>query len=104
MATPEQIAQLRRYVDEPTQTTYTDVVLSSRIDAAPSIENLASTIWLEKAAAYGRLVDMQEGSSRRSLSQLQDQALTMFARFAGGADATAGSSGKHATTRPIERP
>jgi methyl coenzyme M reductase alpha subunit len=102
VATPDQVAQLRRYVDEPTEDTYTDVVLSSRIDTATSVEALASIIWLEKAAAYARLVDMQEGSSRRSLSQLQAAAMRMSTQFAGGSD-TVVSSGSRTTTRAIER-
>jgi hypothetical protein len=101
VATPDQVAQLRRYVDEPTEDTYTDVVLSSRIDTATSVEALASIIWLEKAAAYARLVDMQEGS-RRSLSQLQAAAMRMSTQFAGGSD-TVVSSGSRTTTRAIER-
>lgn len=102
MATAGEIAQLRRYVDEPTQTTYTDAQLSARIDAGTSVESVASQIWLEKAAAYGRLVDMQEGSSRRSLSQLQQQALVLSTTLGGGSSTSAGS--RRTTTRPIERP
>lgn len=101
MATSEEIAQLRRYVDEPTTTTYTDADLSARIDFEQSVTAAASTIWLEKAAGYGKLVDMQEGSSRRSLSQLADRALTMATRFGGASSVSAG--GRKATTRAIER-
>lgn len=104
VATQDQIVQLRRYVDEATEATYTDVDLAARIDAGSSIENVASVIWLEKAAAYGRLVDMQEGASRRSLSQLQSAALRMSTTFSGGSDVTpGGTSERRTTTRAIER-
>lgn len=102
VATSDQIVQLRRYIDEPTETTYTNVDLAARIDAGSSLENVASIIWLEKAAAYGRLVDMQEGSSRRSLSQLQSAALTMSTQFSGGSDSVSGTV-RRAGTRAIER-
>jgi hypothetical protein len=93
VATQEQIVQ----------TTYTDVDLEARIDAGTSLENVASVIWLEKAAAYGRLVDMQEGASRRSLSQLQAAALRMSTQFSGGGDSVVATAGRRSTTRPIER-
>ena len=104
MATAEQIAQLRAYINEPDNVApWTDTYLSGRIDSASSLESLAGTIWREKAGGYAELVDVQEGSSRRALGSLYDQALKMASHFdgqsGGGADAR-----RPARTRQIERP
>lgn len=103
MATPEAIAELRRLIDEATQATYTDLVLSARIDAASgNLNTVAGAVWTEKAATYSGLIDIQEGNSNRKLSQLQGQALKMAASF--GADTSGASSAKRpARTRRIER-
>lgn len=37
--------------------------------------------WIEKAANYSRLVDVNEGNAARSLSDLHRQALRMITRF-----------------------
>jgi len=104
MATAEDIATLRRYVNEPTQTPYTDAALGLRIDAASSLSFLAREIWLEKAASYAGLVDMQEGSSRRSLSQLRENALSMAASFGeGGTLLPTADAGRRTVLRDIER-
>lgn len=98
------IDDLRRYVNEPTETTYTTPVLNERIAAASNLFTLASEIWAEKAAALAGLVDMQEGSSRRSLSQLQSQALKMAAYYeARGQETSPTSATRPSRTRPIER-
>lgn len=102
MASAEEIAALRLLIGEPTEDMYTDASLSDRLDAAASPEALAATIWLEKSARYARLVDMQEGTSRRSLSQLQEQALAMATRFQEEAGGSAGGS-RRTTTRAIVR-
>ena len=102
MATPEEIAALRLTIGEPTEDTYTDAQLSDRIDTADNVTLLAATIWREKAAAYARLVDMQEGTSRRTLSQLQDQALKMATSLTEEAGGSTGGS-RRTTTRAIER-
>ncbi len=99
MATPEQVTELRRLINEPDNVEpWTDAVLGARIDAATgSLTTLAATIWSEKAAQYAGLVDVKEGSSDRKLSQLHRQALDMAASFAPG-DGARGTR-----TRRIER-
>lgn len=102
MATAQQIADLRALIDEPDASSYTDQVLSDRIDASNGdLYPLASVIWREKAARYAGLIDVQEGSSNRKMSQLYGQALKM-------ADSlliyvSGGSPARRARTRPIER-
>jgi hypothetical protein len=104
MADPTEIAELRRLINEPDDVTpYTDLELAARIDAAESVRQLASGIWVEKAAQYAELIDVKEGNSDRKLSQLRSQALAM----ATGLAATDGSGGvataRRSRTRPIER-
>jgi len=98
MATTEQIADLRRMVNEPTADTYADADLGSRIDTSGSLKAVAATIWTEKAAQYADLVDVQEGSSRRSLGKLHEQALAMASMY-GEPDTTR----RQSRTRQIER-
>jgi len=104
MATAAEIAAFRFTIDEQDGAVYTDQLLSDRLDSATNLNRLASTIWLEKAAKYARLVDTQEGTSRRSLSQLQEHALLMAGRYSGLADAEDGTlPSKQTQTRAIER-
>lgn len=103
MATAEQIAELRRLVDEPTETVYSDVDLSARIDAVSGDLNLlAGTVWREKAAKLTSLIDVQEGSSNRKMSQLQTQALKMASMFDVSLEATLRAP-RAARTRKVER-
>lgn len=104
MATLEQIAQLRAWINEPIDAApWTDAYLSGRIDGASSLESLSATIWREKAGGYAELVDVQEGSSRRALGDLYDQALKMAAHFDNQTGGGAGAV-RPARTRQIERP
>lgn len=101
MATALQIADLRALIDEPDQTSYTDDALSARIDAVEGdLYSLASQIWREKAARYAGLIDVQEGSSNRKMSQLYQNALSMASSLT---ITVTEASPKRARTRPIER-
>lgn len=101
MADADTIAELRRLIDEADQTSYTDQVLSDRLDAAASVAELAATIWTEKAARYSGLIDVQEGSSNRKMSQLYAQALKMAGHF--GTVETGTTRVGASRTRQIER-
>jgi hypothetical protein len=102
MATIDEVAQLRRLInDVDMPQTYTDSDLELLIDAN-GVNVSGAIIWREKAASMATLVDVQEGSSRRSLGDLYEQALSM-AKFLEGAD-TGGSTMRNGTTRLIERP
>jgi hypothetical protein len=105
MALADVILAFRLMIDEADESVYTDLLLSDRLDAAVSQNRLAQAIWLEKAARYSRLVDMQEGTSRRSLSQMMDHALLMAKTYGTAADSEDGgsTSGKQTQTRAIER-
>lgn len=104
MATPDEIAAFRLVIGEPGSEVYTDQLLSDRLDVAESTNALAAEVWREKAARYASLVDMQEGTSSRKLSQMYDQASKMAAVYSEASGDSGGSSGGHrTTTRPIER-
>ena len=84
MATTDQISQLRLLTAEPDATTYSDIVLSTRIDAVDGDLNRAAyDIWSEKAAGFALLVDVSEGGSTRKMGDLHEQALRMVQHFGG---------------------
>jgi hypothetical protein len=70
---------LRRLIDEPAgDSDYQSDKLATILQAHNGDANLAAAqIWLEKAATYSKLVDMQEGESKRNLSDLMKNALRM---------------------------
>lgn len=100
MATPSQISQLRRLINEPLDAEpYTDEVLGLLIDEAQgAVRVAAGQVWTQKAATASSLVDIQEGNSNRKLSQLQSAALRMAESL--GADQ---ATGRKSRTRRIER-
>ena len=77
MATAEEIAALRLLIAEPTEDTYTDADLNTRLSAAANEYTVAFDIWTEKAAAAAGLVDISEGGSSRKLGDIYEQALGM---------------------------
>lgn len=106
MATVDEIAELRRLIGEPTNMApWTDGVVGARIDAAVDVDmrTLAATIWREKAAGYAVLVDVQEGNSKRSLSQLQKQALAQASSLDADVQAEYSEYRRGTRTRKIER-
>jgi hypothetical protein len=105
VASTEQITELRAMISEPTTATYSDETLSTRIDAAKDdLSAVAASIWTEKAGSYALLVDVQEGSSKRSLGALGANALKMAAYYRGIVDAATVAVGRGSRTRQIERP
>jgi hypothetical protein len=103
MATLAEIAQVREKINEPTEAVFTDARLEAIIDAAGSLDVAAAEIWRVKAARYADLVDIQEGSSRRSLGDLYEQALSMATQF-DSLSPSPTSGMRPARTRPIVRP
>jgi hypothetical protein len=70
---------LRRLADEPSDSSdYSSVRLAEILLAHSGDINLAAAqIWTEKAALTSQLVDLQEGDTKRALSDLMDNALKM---------------------------
>jgi hypothetical protein len=107
MATAEEVAVVRVNTNEPTEDHYSDVMISDLIDAwEGNLDAASAAIWRMKAGRYADLADVQEGSSRRSLGDLHEQALAMAKSFAStaasGGEITGGM--RPGRTRPIERP
>jgi hypothetical protein len=82
MATPTEIARLRRLIGEPNDTApWSDAVLAAIIDEATDLDVAALEVWEAKAATAASLVDTAESGSSRRLSQMHDQALKMVAHY-----------------------
>jgi len=107
MATAEEISAVRANVNEPTEDHYSDDQLSAIIDSYDGdLDSASAAIWRMKAGRYADLADVQEGSSRRSLGDLHEQALAMAKTFADTAASGGAITGgmRPGRTRPIERP
>jgi hypothetical protein len=83
MATPEQIAEVREYIAEPSiENGWTDGRIATYIDREEADLYLAaSAIWTAKAARYASLVNVSESGSSRSLGSLIDNANKMAAAY-----------------------
>lgn len=86
---PEQLAQLRRMIDEPNDSNgWTDTALNLlasqhlRTDGTYDMNGMAGAGWTQKAARYVELVAMAEAGSSRSLNQMFDHALAMAKQYA----------------------
>lgn len=101
MASPEQVAELRRKTSEPDTTTYDDSTLDGMIDAAGSVDEAAAVVWQEKASLYSELVDISEAGSSRKNSQLMANALEMARYYASTDDQQLIQT--RPTTSPIRR-
>lgn len=102
MATVDELAALRRAINEPVNAEpYTDDYLGFWIDSLGSPDAAAGILWTHKAAEYASLVNVSESGSSRSLSDLHKNALAMAERFSSVANP--GTSGRSYTVE-IERP
>ena len=95
MATAEQIAEVREYIDEPDDTDgWTSARIGVYIDREDGDLYLGSSaIWSAKAASYARLVNVSESGSSRSLGTLMDNALKMAALYKGKSPTAAPAAG-----------
>lgn len=77
MATVDDIAELRRLVDEQDIAgEWTDVLLGSYLDTY-GVTGAAARVWSEKAANYASLVNVSESGSSRAMGSLYQNALKM---------------------------
>jgi hypothetical protein len=82
MATVEQVAELRRLINEPDDTNgWTDEILDDLIDANATLNASAKAVWVAKASTYSTLVDVSESGSSRKLGDLYKNALAMAKMF-----------------------
>lgn len=76
------------------------------IESGQNVDLAAARIWSEKAANAAGLVNMQEGTSRRELSKLYEQAIAMsnfFRTRATTGDGGVVEPGRYSKVRSIER-
>lgn len=105
MATVAAIASLRRLInDSGDVVAYSDVELSSRLDAAASASSLAAEIWREKAASYSGLVDISESGSSRKNSDLYKNATSQAGYYDGLSLIDGSVTAGRPRSRPITRP
>lgn len=91
---------LRRLINEPSDNSkYNSEKLSAILQQHGGNSNKAAAqIWTEKAALYSQLVDMQEGDSKRNLSDLMKNAMKMADLFRAASQPGDDDSGVHQTT------
>lgn len=78
MATVDEIAEVRRNVNEPTQDIYTDDTINNLINSL-GMAGASAKIWREKAARYSELVNASESGASHAYSDLHRAALAMAA-------------------------
>lgn len=105
MATVEEVQLVRRMVDEPGTTTYSNTAIADLLDALGSAEAAAAQVWREKAARLAALTDVSESGSSRSMSKLHTNALRMaeFYEFRAVPVDQGASVATGPFTTPIER-
>lgn len=82
MATPEEVASVRRMAEDALTTEHTDEVLSGLVDSKGSAEAAASALWQEAAGRYSKLVSTSESGSSRSMQQIHANMLAMAKHYA----------------------
>lgn len=101
--TADQLAQLRRMINEPTDVDgYTDALLLAGAEAyvTDGVYNLrayAASIWEEKATKVAELVNTSESGSSRSMAQVFDHYMTMASRFGAATGGTATTTAPRST-------
>jgi hypothetical protein len=83
MATPEQVADVRRMADEPTTDPWTDEAISALVDELGTTTAAAARIWQTKAGQYAKLVNTSESGSSRAMGDLYKNALAMAKYYEG---------------------
>lgn len=78
MATEAEIAYVRRMASEPTETIFSDEMISAMIDADGTDATIAS-IWETKAASFVTSVDVTEAGASHKFSDVYKNAAAMAA-------------------------
>jgi hypothetical protein len=108
--TADQLAQLRRMIDEATDANgYTDSLLVAGAEAyfADGVYNLrsyAASLWEEKAAKAAELVRTSESGSSRDMQQVFDHYMALANRFGGSAGTETPSTASYPRSTRIVRP
>lgn len=104
MATPADIAEVRRMTGEVGSGVYTDEIIGAYVDDAATLGQAAARIWGEKASSYADLVNMSEAGSSRNNSDLFKHAKEQQAYYEDFGGTVVPDSGDYSTTRGIVRP
>ena len=102
MATPDQIARMRRLVGD---TTLTDAELGAIIDASENFNIAVAEVWGRLAAQYSTVTNLSEAGSSRSLGDLFKNAQAMASYYRGlGTPIVDPTTTAYSRTRAIVRP
>ena len=85
------LVSLRRLIDEPDESVYTDDELTDRLAAtlpAGDLNTVARDVWQEKMAAAAGFVDTSEGGSQRRMDQAYQHAKEQYQLYAGLVEST----------------
>lgn len=107
MATADEVAEVRRNVDEPDDARFGPQVIAGLVDGL-GVLRTSATIWRWKAAEYHKMVNISEAGSNHALSDLYSHALEMAKMYEGlaaGEDTSSDSvgSGGRAKVYVIDR-
>lgn len=80
MATSLEIREVKTNTDEASSDNFDDTFISDTIDEV-GVSAASALIWRKKAATYASLVNVNEGGSSRSFSDLHKNALSMAKSF-----------------------
>lgn len=87
MATAQELATLRDYINEPDdENGWTEEKLEAYLTTYGSLYRAAGAAWSVKASGYAELVNVSESGSSRSLGDLFDRARNMSLYYVGLAD------------------
>lgn len=107
--TTDQLAQLRRMVDESDDANgYTDALLLAGVEAffadgAYNLRGYAASIWEEKATKVAELVRVSESGSSRDMQQVFDHYMALATRF-GSSNGSGGTATVYPRSTRIVRP
>jgi hypothetical protein len=107
--TADQLAQLRRMVDEANDDNgYTDALLLAGaeaylLDGTYNLRGYAASIWEEKATKVAELVRVSESGSSRDMQQVFDHYMALAARF-GTSTGSGGTTTIYPRSTRIVRP
>lgn len=103
--TIEDLAVLRHYIDEQSDSIYADVMLQDVIDRnGGDLYAAAAEVWGMKASRAAKLVNVTESGSSRQMSQKADNARSMAAYYRNLSPTAVIATSGETNTRPIIRP
>lgn len=100
-----ELEQLRKMIGEPTEATWTNLMLEELIIAHESdLRSVARYVWESKAAEYHKMVNVSESGSSRSMQQMFEHAIKMAELYGKNPDGTSPSTTMSPVSGKIVRP